>query len=75
MIEKYPSHLLLLVCEVIAGHHHKVIPPGQTSGNCHVLFLQRKTSSSLFNKLNKQTSAKIAKQTYEVNPISQNRHT
>lgn len=39
------SHLLLLVYEIVAGHHHKVIPPSQTSGHRHVLLLRTDTNT------------------------------
>lgn len=34
------SHLLLLVYEIVTGHHHKVVPPSQTSRHRHVLLLE-----------------------------------
>lgn len=50
-------YLLLLVGEVVTGNHHKVVPPGQTPGNRHVLLLQGKVIKNGFIR-NDQTSLK-----------------
>lgn len=39
------SHLLLLVYKIVTGHHHKVLPPSQTSRHRHVLLLQKNANT------------------------------